>query len=172
MIINLPHKKKNLNFQILYSLVLGIFTSFSLPPYNYIFLNFITFSLLFLIIVNYPKRKKGFFFIGFFFGFGYFISSLYWITNSLTFIDEYKFLIPFALILIPSLLSFFYGAITLILYFFNLKKDFSSLFIFAIIFSIIEFLRGYIFTGFPWNLIVYSLSNITLISYAHYYLGV
>ena len=33
------------------------------------------------------------------------------------------------------------------------------MFIFAIIFSIIEFLRGYIFTGFPWNLIVYSLSN-------------
>ena len=31
--------------------------------------------------------------------------------------------------------------------------------IFSLIFSVIEFIRGSILTGFPWNLIAYSFSN-------------
>ena len=43
------------------------------------------------------------------FGFGYFISSLYWITHSLTFDEIFRPLIPFALILVPLFLGIFYG---------------------------------------------------------------
>ena len=39
------------------------------------------------------------------FGFGYFISNLYWITNALTFEENFKSLIPIALILIPLFLG-------------------------------------------------------------------
>ena len=140
--------------------LLGLFTSFSLPPYNFLIINFITFpTLLFFLIYNYKKSKWISFKIGWLFGFGYFISNLYWITNALTFEEIFKPLIPFALILIPLFLGIFYGLGTLICSFFNLKKNFSTVLIFSVIFSLIEFIRGFVLGGFPWNIIVYSWTN-------------
>ena len=139
---------------------LGVFTSFSLPPYNFLIINFITFPfLLSFLIYNFKKSKWISFKIGWLFGFGYFISNLYWITHSLTFEEIFKPLIPFALILIPLFLGIFYGFGTLICSFFNLEKNFSTVLIFAIIFSVIEYIRGFILGGFPWNMIAYSWVN-------------
>ena len=110
---------------------LGIITSFSLPPYNYLFINFITFpTLLFFFIKNCENLKWISFKIGWMFGFGYFISNLYWITNSLTFDENFKPLIPIAIISIPLFLGIFYGIATLIISFFNPKENFSSIIIF------------------------------------------
>ena len=93
------------------------------------------------------------------FGFGYFISNLYWITNSLTFEENFKPLIPIALILVPLFLGVFYGIATLACSFFSLDKKFSSILIFSTFFSLIEFVRSSIFGGFPWNLIVYAWTD-------------
>ena len=86
----------------------------------------------------------------------HFFSNLYWIVYALTFEDIFKPLIPFALILIPSFLALFYGFITLITSRFKLNKNFPSIIIFSLVFAFIEFIRGFILGGFPWNLIVYS----------------
>ena len=66
------------------------------------------------------------------FGLGYFLSSLYWISISLTFDENFKFLIPIALIIIPAFLAIFYGLTT---YFFiiNVKKPISNFFICSLI---------------------------------------
>jgi len=93
------------------------------------------------------------------FGFGYFISNLYWITNSLTFEENFKFLIPIALILIPLFLGIFYGTATLACSYFSLNKKFSSILIFSIFFSLTEFVRGFILGGFPWNLIAFAWTD-------------
>ena len=93
------------------------------------------------------------------FGFGYFISNLYWITNSLTFEENFKPLIPIALILIPLFLGGFYGVVTFVCSFFLLNKKFSSILIFSIFFSLIEFVRGFILGGFPWNLIAFAWTD-------------
>ena len=93
------------------------------------------------------------------FGFGYFISNLYWITNSLTFEENFKPLIPIALILIPLFLGVFYGIVTFVCSFFSLNKKFSSILIFSIFFSLIEFFRGFILGGFPWNLIAFAWTD-------------
>ena len=144
---------------IILPIVLGIFTSFSLPPYNFLVINFLTFPTLLLLIINNCKKKINKFFIGTIFGFSYFLSNLYWITHSLTFDDNFKIFIPFALIIIPLFLGLFYGLACLIIAFFNIKKDFSTILIFSTIFSLIEFLRSFILGGFPWNLIAYSWTN-------------
>ena len=150
--------------------VIGLITSYSLPPYSFFFINFITFPILFLFFLsNYSGGKWESFKIGWIFGFGYFISNLYWISNSLTFEDNFKFLIPFSIIFIPLFLGLFYGLATFCCYFFNLKKNFSSILIFSLIFSIIEYLKSFILGGFPWNLIAYSFTyHIELIQILSY----
>jgi len=137
---------------------LGLFTSFSLPPYNFLIINFITFPILLLFVISNFKKKWTSFNIGWIFGFGYFISNLYWITHSLTFDATFKPLIPFAFIIIPLFLGLFYGFVTFVCSFFKLEKNFFTILIFATIFALIEFIRGFNLSGFPWNLIAYSWS--------------
>ena len=135
---------------------LGIISSFSLPPYNLFYLNFISYPTLLWILLLYTKEKIISFTLGLIFGFGYFISNLYWITYSLTFDDIFKPLIPFALILIPLFLALFYGFSTLTFAFFNPKKNILSILILATSLSLFEYLRSFLFGGFPWNLIAFS----------------
>jgi apolipoprotein N-acyltransferase len=153
-------KKKFLNS--FYIIFLGAISSYSLPPYNYFIINFITFSLFFIFIFKEKKRtthNKSFFLYGWCFGLGYFLFSLYWISISLTFDQSFKFLIPAAIVLLPAFLAIFYGLITYLFSFFYSKNVIISFFIFSILFGTIEFVRGSILTGFPWNLIAFSFSN-------------
>ncbi len=154
--------KKNFFFEGVYLIFLGGISSLSLPPYNYFIINFITFSLFFIFIFKKKKKIKNnliFFKYGWFFGFGYFLFSLYWISISLTFDEYFKFLIPIATILVPSFLAIFYGVTTYFFAIFYSKKVVLSFLIFSILLGIIELIRGFIFTGFPWNLIAFSFSN-------------
>jgi len=137
-------------------------TSLSLPPFNYLIINFLTFSIFFLFLIkksNEHNNKKLFFFYGWLFGFGYFVTNLYWISISLTFDPNFEFLIPFTIILIPAFLAIFYGFIPYFFVILKPKKMLSCLLVFSLIFGIFEFIRGSILTGFPWNLIAYSFSN-------------
>tara|TARA_B100000989_G_scaffold33594_1_gene21466 strand:- start:1801 stop:3324 length:1524 start_codon:yes stop_codon:yes gene_type:complete len=146
--------------KIIILLILGISSSFSLPPYNYFFINFFTFPFLFYVLVHNLKYNTiNTFFSGWLFGFGYFSSNLYWISNSLRFDENFENLIIMSVLLIPFFLSFFYGLFSLIIKFFNLEMNFNSILIFSLTLSIMEYLRGTIFGGFPWNLISFSLIN-------------
>ena len=153
---------KNNFFSSLYLILLGALSSFSLPPYNYFIINFLTFSLFFVFLINknnFQKKKLIYFKYGWLFGFGYFFSSLYWITIALTFDESFKILIPISLILIPSFLAIFYGFAIYVFCFFRKNENVSLVLTLSILFGITEFIRGIILTGFPWNLFVYSFSD-------------
>ena len=125
-------------------------------------INFLTFSLFYILLIKIfevSKSKKLFFLYGWLFGLGYFISNLYWISISLTFDESFKFLIPMSIVLIPAFLALFYGLVSFLFLILKPKKNLSSFFLFSLIFGTIEFIRGTIMTGFPWNLIVYSFSK-------------
>ncbi len=149
-------------------IILGSCSSLSLPPFNFFLINFFTFSIFFIFLFKKSvqnESKKSFFYYGWLFGFGYFSTNLYWITISLTFDKNFNFLIPIALVVIPAFLGLFYALITLIFYIVNKKNILSAFFLFSLLFGLIEFVRGIILTGFPWNLIVYSFSkNLDFIS--------
>ena len=146
---------------------LGLLTVFSFQPYNLTFLNFIILPIFFGLAVYINKKsrstfrkkpyKKNLFIFGFLFGFGFYLSGISWITNSLTFDENFKILIPFALIFIPIFLGLFLGC-TILFIGPYLSYNFSSILILSGAMSVADFLRAKLFTGFPWNLWAYSLS--------------
>ena len=147
--------------------LLGATTILGFSPYNITFVNFFSFSiLLFLILLvkkitqsQYKKKKPNryFFYLGCSFGFGFFLLGNYWISISLTHDETFTGLVPFTLILIPLFLSLFFGLSILVVGPFS-KKSISFVLFFSLVFSIFEFLRGNLMTGFPWNLIAYTWS--------------
>ena len=154
--------KKKIYIESIILILLGSFSSLSLPPFNYILINFLTFSLLYILLIKIFEvsiNKKLFFLYGWLFGLGYFTSNLYWISISLTFDESFKFLIPLSIVLVPAFLALFYGLASFLFLILKPKKNLSSFFLFSLIFGTIEFIRGTIMTGFPWNLIAYSFSN-------------
>jgi len=154
--------KKKIYIESVILILLGSFSSLSLPPFNYILINFLTFSFFYILLIKSfeaSKNKKLFFLYGWLYGLGYFTSNLYWISISLSFDENFQFLIPLTIILVPAFLALFYGLASFLFLILKPKKNLSSFFLFSLIFGAIEFIRGTILTGFPWNLIAYSFSN-------------
>ena len=123
-------------FIILTLLSLGILSSFSLPPYNYFFINFFTLPLFFYILVkNLNNKLVNDFLVGWLYGFGYFLFSLYWISNSLKFDKNFENLIILSIVFVPFILSLFYGLFSYLIKFLNIKMNFNSILIFSVTFS-------------------------------------
>jgi apolipoprotein N-acyltransferase len=147
--------------------LLGMISILSFQPFNLIFINFFSIPCLFLIITFVIKKSKGkyrkkpyfknIFFIGYMFGVGFFLAGNYWISNSLTFDENFRHLIIFSIILIPLFLGIFFGLSTLILAPF-LKNNVTSVLIFCSSLAFMDYVRSKILTGFPWNLWAYSWS--------------
>ena len=154
-------------FSVLYLIpfIIGSLATLSFHPFNIVIINFLIFPIFFYLLVYINKKSKGiyrkkpfktnFFFFGLSFGFGFYLSGISWITNSLTFDETFKFLIPIALILIPLFLSLFVGLTTLLIGPF-MQFNFLSLIIFSGGIAFSDYLRSKILTGFPWNLWAYS----------------
>ncbi len=94
--------------------------------------------------------------IGWWFGFGYFLVSLYWIGFAfMVEADKFARLLPFAVTAMPAGLALFWSlAMLLAARFWH--EGAGRVFVFAISLVIFEWLRGNIATGFPWNLIGYA----------------
>jgi len=164
-------KYLNNRFLTLYiiPLILGSLTTLSFEPFNLTIINLIIFPFFFYLLVYINKKSKGIyrqkpykknlFIFGLAFGFGFYLSGISWITNSLTFDENFKILIPFAIILIPLFLSLFVGLTTLIIGQY-LKLNFPSLIIFITSLALSDYLRSNVLTGFPWNLWAYSTIQI------------
>ena len=160
----------NKKIYILYILpfLLGTLTVFSFQPFNFTFINFLIIPLFFLITIYVQKRSKNFyrekpylsnlFLVGYLFGVGYFLAGIHWISYSLTFDDQFKYLIPISFIGLPVFLGLFFGLGNLIVGSF-LQNNFVSILLFSSSLSLMDYLRSKILSGFPWNLWAYSWSN-------------
>ena len=147
--------------------ILGSLTVFSYQPFNLTIVNFLILPIFFYLIIyikrksksTYRKKpyKKNLFIFGTTFGFSFYLCGLYWIVNSLTFDENFKYLIPFALIFIPLFLSLFFS-ITITIFGPYLNLNIPSILVFSGAIGLSDFIRAKVLTGFPWNLWAYSFS--------------
>ncbi len=98
-----------------------------------------------------PRTLFSAFKAGWAFGFGYFLAGLWWIGAAFTVeTDEFLFLMPFGVLGLPAGLGLVHG-----LGFLLARMAWSGggrrVFAFAAAMGLVEWLRGWAFTGFPWN---------------------
>jgi apolipoprotein N-acyltransferase len=93
---------------------------------------------------------------GWWFGFGYFLAGLWWIGNALLVEAElFAWAIPLAVIALPAALAIFWGLASLgcaLLWCDGLGR----IGVLTFMLAGAEYLRGTLFTGFPWNTIGYA----------------
>ena len=98
---------------------------------------------------------------GWAFGFGFFLVGHYWIGYAfLVDAEAHAWQMPFAMVLLPAGLALFFAAAAS-LCMTAWRPGVQRVFVFALVFTIAEWLRGHIFTGFPWNLPGYGWSAST-----------
>jgi apolipoprotein N-acyltransferase len=102
------------------------------------------------------RKLRPFLVTGWWFGFGYFVSGLWWVGNAmLVDIEKYAWALPIAVLILPAGLALFYGAAA------ALARPFWSdgigrIAALAAAFAVVEWLRGFVLTGFPWNAVGYA----------------
>jgi apolipoprotein N-acyltransferase len=98
------------------------------------------------------KTKRAAFLTGWAFGAGYFVFGLYWVSVAL-FVDiqEFWWVLPFSVVAGPVALALFYGVIPLAAWRYRKNETAHALMLVAG-WAGIEWVRGHVFTGFPWNL--------------------
>lgn len=142
----------------------GVLASFALAPFDFFAVLFVAFPILVWLLdgANYDKHR-GFvekmwpiFGIGWAFGFGYFSAGLWWLANTVLVSPEGAvWMLPFALFGLPAVLAVFYGLATMLAQM-VWSDNLSRIFALSASFGLFEYLRSFIFTGFPWNVIGYG----------------
>jgi len=132
---------------LILTFLFGGLSVFSFAPFNFPFVIFISFTAL-LVIIKKNDRPN---YHALIFGLGFFLSGVYWLVICLNQYGQMHFFLAtlFTLILCVFLSLFFYP-ITFY------KKYYTSLFFVPVFFTLIEWFRGVIFTGFPWLSLGYS----------------
>jgi len=92
-------------------------------------------------------------------GFGYYIAAIYWVPSALfMFLDDFWWLIPIAFIFGPLFMAITIAIQSIITQFFYQKLKSNFTLIFTCSWLLYELIISWLFTGFPWALIGYSLS--------------
>jgi apolipoprotein N-acyltransferase len=149
----------------------GALAVLSQAPYDFFAVCFVSFPVLVWLIDGatgepsdgWLKRLRPAFATGWWFGFGYFLAGLWWIGQALLVeADSFAWALPFAVIGIPFALAFFYGFATLVARLFW-SSDIGRIAALAFGFGLAEWLRGFLFTGFPWNAVGYAAMPVPML---------
>ena len=131
----------------------GIAASFGFAPFYA--LPVFALMLIFALLIcdeaeSYIQSAK----IGYAFGFGFFVGGFYWIANALL-VDAATFgwLYPIAMIALGAFFGLFWVVPFMVWYFFKNTTVWCKIFGFASITVLFEYVRSFVLTGFPWNLL-------------------
>lgn len=151
---------------------LGAISAFALPPYG-------LFPVLFFTVPGFvwlldgaletgeggaAKRIRTGIALGWLFGFGYFLSGLWWIGGAfLVEAERFAWLMPFAIVAMPAGLALFFGfgaALAGAVW----SDTRLRILLLAAAMTLADWLKGTILTGFPWNAFGYVFSENLVLS--------
>ncbi|HEX4157589.1 MAG TPA: apolipoprotein N-acyltransferase [Rhizomicrobium sp.] len=103
-----------------------------------------------------PSRVRAAAIVGWASGVGQFLAGLYWVGYAFT-VDaaQHAWQIPFVAILFPGFLALYPMLACAATAYFR-RNGSARIFLFAAAYALCEWVRGHLFTGFPWNLAAYS----------------
>lgn len=149
----------------------GLVGVLALPPFGFFAALFVSFTLLVWLLdgasaapqAGFLRRLAPAFSIGWFFGFGYFVGGLWWLGNALLVeADAFAWALPLAVFGLPAFLAVYYGiaaALARLLW----SDGIGRIAALALAFGVGEWLRGTLFTGFPWNAVGYGIMPVPLL---------
>lgn len=170
--LNLRHPTSGRRAWLLRYLLIGLcgaITSLAQPPFFLTAAIFVTLPpLVWALDGGYDKAagrrvlRAGL--IGWWFGFGYFVSGLYWIGFALLVeADKFAHFIPLAVIALPAGLALFTGLAFALASVFWRPDQPARLLLLAASWFLLEWLRGHVLTGFPWHSIGYIWTGDSLL---------
>jgi apolipoprotein N-acyltransferase len=137
------------------ALLSGALLVLSFPVFDLYLLAWVAFVPLLLSL--WKKTPGEAFRHGFIFGVIYFFGTIYWIYHSVNFFGGISFFTSLAIVFLlccylsiyPALFAYFFSS-------FIKKTKLPAIIIGPVLWVVLEFLRSYLFTGFPWSSIGYS----------------
>ncbi len=137
------------------ALLLGALTALAQAPVSLPWILGLTLPLLFLLLDGTPGARGGFA-VGWFAGAGYFGAALFWIVEPfLVDVERHGWMAPFALVFMAGGLALFWAAA------FGLarrlwQKGVAAVWLLAAAWTLAEYARTHVLTGFPWALVGYG----------------
>ncbi len=136
--------------RLLLAFLFGVIAVAAQPPVHFLPALLVAFPGLVWLLDGAPTSRSAFA-VGWMFGAGYFAAGLYWVANALL-VDAARFawLIPFAVLGLSLGLGLFVGAMAVLA-----RRVWSPgigrIFALAASWTFLEWVRGTVLTGFPWN---------------------
>ncbi len=154
---------KIINIEYIILIMAGVICILAFAPFNQSLVIIVSLMLLISIINNKPRtiRKFHIFKYGYFYGLPYFITQLYWVFPSLYEVIQAGFFVSIIAWVLFSAFLALYIALTVVIYTkIKLKSDLINLlFLFPSIWVLLEWLRGWLLTGFSWCDLSYTQVN-------------
>lgn len=139
--------------------LLGALAVAALPPLHWLALLPVSFTGLVWLIKGSVTRRAAFA-AGWWFGLGYFVAGLYWFSHALLVdAEKYAWLIPFAVGGLSAAFAI-YPACAALMTHASGTRGIGRVLALAASWTAMEWLRGVLFTGFPWN----PLGNVWTVS--------
>lgn len=149
----------SLKQRFLLSFVAGALCVLAMPPYGWWIMLGLGLPVLLALLIT-TRNLKTAFAEAWLFAFGYFGFGLSWVANALLVEgNPYVWVYPLALAGLPALLAMFYGVLGVAIKYFTPGKNAVAWCAFIGGLSFTEWLRGHLFTGFPWNLYGYAWNS-------------
>ncbi|MGQ2991215.1 MAG: apolipoprotein N-acyltransferase [Brevundimonas sp.] len=130
------------------ALTAGAGAALAHPPFGFL-PGLLAYPLL-MLLAERSASVRGAFWMGWLAGFAYFLIGCWWVAEAFMVDPAQAWMAPFAASLLPAGLGLFWGTATA-LYRRFAPVGVRRVLLFAALFCLLEWLRGHVLTGFPWN---------------------